>query len=94
MTVYWTQRAIFARERLFEQLRLVNPYAADAQDDAIEALADTLDGIATYQRLSNGAHFVPIHRYALVLIYERDTRSGDAIILDIAPARSDWKSKR
>lgn len=91
MAVEWSKQAADERERLFRELDAKNPQAADRQDDAIGTLAGSLDGVASYQRLPDGTHFVPVKGYPVVLLYDRDPATGNAIVLDLAPARSDWK---
>lgn len=91
MAVTWSHRAADTRARLFLELKTSDPQAAAKQDDAIQKLVDTLDGLATYQRLPDGTCFVPVQRYRVVILYDRDPVTGDALVLDLAPARSDWR---
>ncbi len=91
MAVVWSQQAADRRVPLFLELETRNPQAAVRQDDAIGKLVDTLDELATYQRLPDGTHFVPVQRYRVVILYDRDPVTGDALVLDLAPSRSDWR---
>ena len=91
MAVTWTDTATRSRAQLTRDLARTNPSAARKQSMAIRKLAKTLDGTATYQRLPNGARFVPAPRYPVVVLYDRDPGTGDAVILDLAPARSNWR---
>lgn len=92
MAVTWTQQAVDERERLFRELDAKNPQAADKQDDAIAQLAGSLDGTAIYQQLQDGTHVVPVKGYPVVILYDRDPATSDALVLDLPPSRSNWKS--
>ena len=72
MAVTWTDTATRSRAQLTRDLARTNPSAARKQSMAIRKLAKTLDGTATYQRLPNGARFVPVPRYPVVVLYDRD----------------------
>ncbi|WP_027069672.1 type II toxin-antitoxin system RelE/ParE family toxin [Novilysobacter defluvii] len=91
MAVAWSKRAADERERLFLELGTKNPQAADRQDDALSRLVSSLDGVATYQQLPDGTYYVPVQRYPIVVLYDRDPATGDVLVLDVAPARSNWK---
>lgn len=91
MAVTWSKQAADERERLFRELDAKNPRAADRQDDVIGALAGSLDSVAIYQQLPDGTHVVPVSRYPVVIIYDRDPATGDVTVLDLAPSRSNWK---
>ncbi|GEM_PF-6651423 len=91
MTVVWSGQAVEERERLFRAMDALNPQAADRQDDAIAALVASLDGVASYQQLPDGTHWVPLRHYPIVVLYDRDPESGDVTVLDLAPTRSNWK---
>ena len=78
---------------MFLDLAKKNLGAALDQDDAIESLAFSLDGLATYGRLSNGARWAPVNRFPVVIIYDREP-GGDALVLDLAPSRSNWKPEQ
>lgn len=90
MAVFWTEGASAERARLFSELVEKNPPAAIAQDDAIERLAGSLDGLAKYATLPNGARWVPVGRYPVVIIYDLEP-GGDALVLALAPTRTNWK---
>lgn len=91
MAVAWSRRAANERERLFQELKAKNPQAARKQDDAIGRLVSSLDGVATYQQLPDGTHYIPVQSYPVVVLYDRDPVTGDALVLDLAPTRSNWK---
>lgn len=91
MAVLWSKLAADDRERLFWELNAASPQAADTQDAAIEKLAASLDGMATYQQLPDGTHYVPVKGYPVVILYDRDPVTGNAVVLDVVAARSNWK---
>lgn len=91
MAVFWTSLAGSERARLFTRLADLNPLAALDQDDAIEALASTLDGVATYARLPNGSLWVPVNGYPVVIVYDREP-GGDAVVLDVVHTNTAWKA--
>lgn len=91
MTVIWSDTAKMSRVALTRNLAKKNPLAARNQNAAIRRMAASLDGAATYQELPNGAYYVPVPGYPLVILYDRDPANGDATILDVVPSRSDWK---
>jgi hypothetical protein len=91
MAVTWSKLAADERVRLFHELDAVNPQAADRQDAAVEKLANSLDGLAIYQKLLDGTCYVPVKGYPIVILYDRHPVTGDADVLDLAPTRSNWK---
>lgn len=90
MAVVWTGVARGSRERLTRALAANDPQAARRQVAAINALVATLDGVASYRMVEGVGRVVPVSGFPLVVIYDRDPATGDALVLDVVPARSDW----
>lgn len=98
MTVRWTATAIASREAFLDAaldraMLAPDPQifaAAVADDAAIHAAAADLGGPVAYAPGPvPGTRIKPAARGRYVLIYRR--KGGDALVLDVARARSDWR---
>ena len=90
MAVLWRPVALESRLDYWRAMAALNPDAAERQDAEIERLGESLDGIATYQAGPvAGTHIVPAAGGRFVLIYQRHGQGAE--ILDVVPARSNWK---